>query len=88
MRLISALLSIFRPSNDDVVLDHVPVSSDSNVAAKKLARARKKAAERHGKQFRTHAKKDRETPKSRQLLEIEAITSPKSAIVTDIRMAK
>ena len=53
----------------DAVLDHVPVGSTVN--AKKFARLRKKAQERHGKPFATDARKPRETPPSDFLRKLE-----------------
>lgn len=81
MKLLTALLSIFRPSNDDTVLDHVPVDPRGNVAASRLARARKRAAVRHGKTFRCDVVKPRETEPSPTLKALHEITTPTPVIV-------
>ena len=72
MNLWAAIKLLCGYSNDDVenTLDHVPVSGDKDYR-KLLAKAR----ERHGRQFHTHERKPRETPPSRDLIEIEKAVS-------------
>lgn len=81
MKILAALLSLFRPTHDDAVLDHVPVKIDGNVAAKKLARARREAAKRHGKTFHTHERKPRETEPSMALKALNEASAPASVIM-------
>jgi len=83
MKLWTTIAALFRDAGEPAILDHVLPKRSGNVAAKKLERARKRAAERHGKQFHTHTTKPRETEHSHFLRELEAKTKP-SAIITNI----
>lgn len=81
MKFIAALLAMFRPSNDDTVVDHVPVKPVGNVAKKKLDRARRKAAGRHGKPFHTHVTKPRDTEPSPALKALNEASTPASSVI-------
>ena len=80
MKLWAWLLSL--GADDPELLDHVPVTPKT-LNAKKFARARAKARERHGKPFTADTIKERETPKSRQLQEIEAASAASTIVVPE-----
>ena len=70
----------------DAVLDHVPVGSAVN--ARKFAKLRAKARERHGRQFRTDAIAGRTEPPSDVLKKIQAATVKPVQNVTKIKASK
>jgi len=59
------------------IIDHVEVGK-SNATAKKLAKARAEARRRHGKPFHTDKTKPRETPPSRDLIELQQVKRPQT----------
>lgn len=81
MKLITTLLALLNPPADAAIVEHVEVKPACNVAKKKLDRARRKAAERHGKPFHTHERKARETEPSPTLKALNELTTPTPVIV-------
>lgn len=60
----------------EVILDHIPVTT--SVAESKIKKARKKAQERHGKEFHCDKIKPREVAPSETLLKLNAQTQKAS----------
>ena len=72
--------------DEDAVLDHVPVGATVN--ARKFAKLRQKARERHGRPFRTDAIAGRTEPASDMLKKIQAATVKPQENVTKIKASK
>ena len=82
---------LFPESND--MLDHVPVNRNKAAVEpepkKKVGTTPDQAKARHGKPFRAHALVARETPLSRDLLELDQLSAKKAAhTVTAIKSKK
>ncbi len=73
-------LKLWNGDDDDLVMDHVPISGKLD-HRKKVAKAR----ERHGKQFHSHTTVARTEPPSRTLLEIQAFGKGEIEVVRQIK---
>lgn len=79
LKMLWAMLMGF--SDDEIMVDHVKVPA-SPESEEKLAAARKKARQRHGKPFHVDKTHHRETPPSRDLVDIQLKNKKKKIAAT------